>query len=98
MAAETKTCAACGTELPSGTPERLCPQCLLARALEYVAEAANEVGPEALEPRAVLAVPFTGERIRYFGDYKMLEEIARGGIGVGFKIGEHQDQQYSAWT
>src|SRR6185369_1831533 len=89
MSAAVSPCPKCGQAVPADAPAGLCPRCLVAGGFTGTQLAATTADESDSKATLHIVIPedaaLPGGASRQFGKYQLLEEIARGGMGIVYK-------------
>lgn len=84
----TRHCPRCAAEIPEGTPDGLCPRCVLASAAS--------LGEPVPLSSGRWALPTLDEVRDAFPDYELSERLGSGGMGVVFKARQRKLDRWVA--
>ena len=80
---DPRRCPKCGTELTAGSPEQLCPRCLLEAGLESQGD--KPLSPPTAAYAPGFAAPTPQDLSHFFPQLEILELLGKGGMGAVYK-------------
>ena len=98
MPDEPVKCPECGQEIPLDTPEGICPKCLFKNALYQSDDGfqTTQIDPSVSPQSKPSNSPNQGFLPKKLGNYTLIKEISRGGMGVIYLAQQKKLDRYVA--